>query len=111
MKEEDLKKAQGARLKAARLGAGYNTAKAAAEMLRVSENSYMQHENGTRGYSARATYYAQAFGTSPEWLLWGRPASRLKEIEAELARITDAERRALAEDLVLTTIRRIGEAS
>jgi SOS-response transcriptional repressor LexA len=61
------------RLKAAREAAGYETAKAAAEAMGIAVATYIQHENGTRGYpSSRADRYASFFRTSPEWLLYGR---------------------------------------
>lgn len=61
------------RLRAAREAAGYDTAKAAAEAMGASVATYLQHENGTRGYPApRAQRYARFFKTTPEWLLYGR---------------------------------------
>lgn len=39
----------------------------------VSVPTYIQHENGGRGYPAkRADRYARFFRTTPEWLLYGR---------------------------------------
>lgn len=39
----------------------------------VSVATYIQHENGTRGFPAdRAQRYARFFRTTPEWLLYGR---------------------------------------
>lgn len=61
------------RLKAAREAAGYETAKRAAEAMGASVATYLQHENGTRGYpSVKAERYARFFRTTPEWLLYGR---------------------------------------
>src|SRR4051812_33010702 len=61
------------RLKAARLAAGYETAKSAADAMGLSVATYLQHENGTRGLPAtRADRYARFLRTSPEWLLYGR---------------------------------------
>lgn len=61
------------RLRAAREAAGYETAKAAAEAMGASVATYLQHENGTRGFPAqRAQRYARFFKTTPEWLLYGR---------------------------------------
>lgn len=39
--------------------------------VKISLQTYIQHENGTRGYKARATDYAKALGTTAQWLLWG----------------------------------------
>jgi SOS-response transcriptional repressor LexA len=61
------------RLRFARERAGYETAKAAAEAMGVSVSTYIQHENGSRGFPAgRAERYATFFRTTPEWLLYGR---------------------------------------
>lgn len=60
------------RLKAARIAAGYDTAPAAAEALGVKAPTYMGHENGSRGFGASVDQYARRFGTTPEWILWGR---------------------------------------
>lgn len=61
------------RLKATREKAGYSTAKLAAEAMGVSVATYIQHENGTRGFPKdRALRYARFFRTTPEWLLYGR---------------------------------------
>jgi transcriptional regulator with XRE-family HTH domain len=61
------------RLKRAREKSGYSSAKAAAEAMGVSVPTYIQHENGTRGYPAsRAARYARFFRVKPEWLLYGK---------------------------------------
>lgn len=62
------------RLKAARIAAGFRSAKAAAEAMGVEPPTYMAHENGGRGISTdRAAAYAEALGTTPEWILFGKP--------------------------------------
>lgn len=61
------------RLRQAREGAGYETAKEAAEAMNIPVATYIQHENGTRGFPKdRAARYARFFRTTPEWLLYGR---------------------------------------
>jgi phage repressor protein C with HTH and peptisase S24 domain len=66
----------GERLKAARMAAGYESAKAAAEAIGVPVATYTQHENAHRGLPAeRARHYARFFDTTPEWLLYGRGPS------------------------------------
>jgi len=61
-----------ARLRDARAAAGFHTAIAAADALGVPRSTYIGHENGHRGFPAkRAPEYARAFGTTPEWLLYG----------------------------------------
>ena len=60
------------RLKQARQRAGYTEAKAAAEAMGVVVSTYIQHENGTRGFPpGRAERYAKFFRTTPQWLLYG----------------------------------------
>lgn len=61
------------RLAAARKEAGYATARAAAETLGVSEVTYVQHENGRRGFKREAAdQYARKFHVALEWLLTGK---------------------------------------
>jgi len=61
------------RLKEAREKAGFDSAKAAAEAMGAAVATYIQHENGTRGFPAKAAErYATFFRTTPEWLLYGR---------------------------------------
>lgn len=62
----------GARLKKARLQAGFKTARAASESLGVPYSTYSQHENGTRGIVREADLYARRFKVSLDWLLRGR---------------------------------------
>lgn len=60
------------RLRHAREAAGYKTAKAAAEALGISPETYRGHENGSRGITpARAKQYARLFGVDVGWLLYG----------------------------------------
>lgn len=61
-----------ARLKAARLSAGYKSAKGAAEHFGFTVTTYSAHENGQNGLSRRvAKYYGACFNTTAEWLLFG----------------------------------------
>lgn len=61
-----------ARLKSARVAAGYTTAPEAAAALGIKEPTYLGHENGSRGFKGRAAQYARRFGVSFEWLVTGR---------------------------------------
>lgn len=65
---------QGERLRLARERRGFATAKEAAEaMSGVKVPTYIQHENGTRGFRAEtAKQYADFFRVTPEWILYGR---------------------------------------
>ena len=58
-----------ARLRQARLAAGFETAAAAAEAHGWNRNTYASNENGNAPYSwRRARDYAAAFGVRPDWL-------------------------------------------
>lgn len=66
------------RLRSARIKAGFETAKAAAEAMGVPVATYIQHENGVRGFPAgRADRYAKFFRVLPEWLLYGHATSKI----------------------------------
>jgi len=60
------------RLRIARLRAGFETAKDAAEAMGVPVSTYLGHENGNRGYPAKkAELYARKFKVREQWLLYG----------------------------------------
>jgi hypothetical protein len=60
------------RLRIARLRAGYETGKEAAEALGFPVSTYLSHENGSRGISAkRAVTYARKYKIREQWLLYG----------------------------------------
>lgn len=60
------------RLRIARLRAGFETAKDAAEALGFPVSTYLGHENGSRGYPAKkAEVYARKFKVREQWLLYG----------------------------------------
>ena len=62
-----------ARLKRARINAGFKTAKDAAESLGVPISTYLGHENGFRGFPAKkAALYARRFKVTEQWLLYGK---------------------------------------
>ena len=63
---------QGARLRSARISAGFSTAVAAADGFGWNRNSYASNENGNASYSfAKAKIYGSAFGVGAEWLYDG----------------------------------------
>lgn len=72
MASKDVWKAQGKRLRQARLRKGFESALAAAESLGVSAGTYRNHERGVRSMSRTVERYAVRLGVTPEWLLWGR---------------------------------------
>lgn len=78
MKEEAIRKEQGARLAAVRQAAGFMSARDAALSCRWPESTYRAHENGSRtiGFDDAAKYVARfrvegAKGFSAKWVLFG----------------------------------------
>jgi phage repressor protein C with HTH and peptisase S24 domain len=67
------------RLQEARARRGFLSARAAAEFFGWKYDSYIQHENGTRGIGRVSAKYAKAFRVSEAWLLTGegQPGSDL----------------------------------
>ena len=59
------------RLKAARLSAGFKSAKDAVEEHGWVYQTYAKHENGGAGFHKQAVEYASAFGVEASWLLLG----------------------------------------
>lgn len=60
------------RLRIARIRAGFETAKEAAEALGFPVSTYLSHENGSRGYPAKKAFtYARKFKVREQWLLYG----------------------------------------
>lgn len=60
------------RLRQARIAAGYESAKHAADSMGIKESTYAHHENGIRGYDSKAAQYARKFKVSIDWLLTGQ---------------------------------------
>lgn len=68
MKSSDLSR----RLKEAREKAGYKSATDAARKMGINVVTYTAHENGGREYDRdAAVFYAQNFGVTPGWLMFG----------------------------------------
>ncbi len=60
------------RLRIARLRAGFEHGKDAAEAMGIPVSTYLGHENGNRGYPAKkAEIYARKFKVREQWLLYG----------------------------------------
>lgn len=79
-----------ARLRIARLRAGYETGKEAAEALGFPVSTYLCHENGSRGISAKkAEIYARKYKVREQWLLYGVGAGPGSEQNGETAEIID----------------------
>lgn len=78
------------RLRIARLRAGYETAKDAAESLGFPVSTYLGHENGSRGISAKkAEIYARKYKVREQWLLYGVGPGPGSERNGETAEIID----------------------
>ena len=80
------------RLRIARLRAGYETGKEAAEALGFPVSTYLGHENGSRGYPAKkAAIYARKFKVREQWLLYGvgEGPGQLGDYSAEIVNIMD----------------------
>lgn len=78
------------RLRIARLRAGYETAKDAADALGFPVSTYLGHENGSRGISAkRAEIYAKKYKVREQWLLYGVGPGPGSEPTGETAEIVD----------------------
>lgn len=72
----------GQRLQGARLNAGFNTTAEAARAHNFHRQNLSDHEADRRKISPeQALIYAQAFGTSPSWLLFGQ-GDYLQDISA-----------------------------
>lgn len=74
------------RLKDAREKAGFEEATDAAGALGVKVPTYLGHENGSRGFKAKADIYARKYGVSVEWLLFGRGSRERKPQQQSAAR-------------------------
>lgn len=74
------------RLKWARQHAGFASASDAARSLGVSLTTYMGHENGSRGFAAKAQRYARRYRVDLTWLMTGegQPAPDYNQDEADL---------------------------
>lgn len=69
------------RLQEAREKRGFKSARDAATFFGWNYDTYVQHENGTRGITRMAERYASAFHVSKAWLLTGEG---LQETESEV---------------------------
>ncbi len=85
------------RLRAARAAAGYKSAAKAAEALGLGASTYASHENGTNGFDAdQARRYAEAFGTSAGYLLFGEEA---RSAPVVIALVRMLERKGVLSDI------------
>lgn len=67
----------GQRLKEARKKAGFRSARAAAEMLGIPEQTVRSHEGGWRGFDDEtAKRYARRYGAKWMWILYGDQGAR-----------------------------------
>lgn len=76
------------RLRIARLRAGFSTAKDAAEAMGIPVQTYLAHENGSRGINAaRAAQYAKRYKVPEVWLLYGTGPAPGAEDKSETAEV------------------------
>ncbi len=76
------------RLRAARIASGFATASDAASRYGWPTQTYLAHENGSRGYRAdRAAEYGRRFGVTPEHLLFGSGENAAVPAETQAALI------------------------
>lgn len=78
---------QSARLKWARLNAGYTDAESFARKVGLNPVTYRSYENGTNGFSKHSARLAKALGVTSDWLLEGGPVpdgadNHLKQVRA-----------------------------
>jgi len=79
----------GDRLRAAR-ERKYDTQQQAADALGISDRTVGAHERGDRGISrVMAVKYAQAFRTTPEWILYGRAGSEFPDFLPTAEELTE----------------------
>ena len=73
------------RLVNARIAAGYDTMESAAKAMGSSTSTYSQHECGVRGLKFAAAKYAEAFGITKDWLLYGEagPPPQRRAVSAQ----------------------------
>lgn len=69
------------RLQKAREERGFERAIDAAQFFGWNYDTYIQHENGTRGITRAAAKYARAFRVSEAWLLTGEGSSQSSIVE------------------------------
>lgn len=86
------------RLKEARMLAGFETGREAAEYMRVAPSTYAAHESGKRSLKPDvAERYARAFRVSKEWLFLGIGAARGAAPETQEDTFTESLIREAAE--------------
>lgn len=79
--EHDDRPEHAIRLQEARENRGFKTAREAATFFGWNYDTYVQHENGTRGISRAADQYAKAFRVSKAWLLTGEGNTHTSVVE------------------------------
>lgn len=81
--KDRIKKEQGARVRRARLDAGFDSGAEAARALHIPLGTYPSYENGTRGLNVQtAELFGKKFNVNPHWLLTGMGPIRPNEKSA-----------------------------
>ena len=82
------------RLRIARLRAGFETGADAAAAIGMPVSTYLSHENGSRGITAKqAAAYARKYKVREQWLLYGVAPGPGSEQTGETAEIADLVKR------------------
>lgn len=89
--DNEIRSAISARLREARIAAGFSTAQSAAAALGMGATTYRHHENGGRGIKpAEAIRYAEFYDFSLDWLYTGKASPYTYDKTSNLP--VDAER-------------------
>jgi hypothetical protein len=97
-----------ARLRDARIRAGFKSAAAAARANEWPEGAYRHHENGTRGFDIKQAFtYAQAFDTNPRYLLGLDPAFDGFGVHEFLNNVVEPTRESAARSAFIDAARRL----
>lgn len=104
-----------ARLKQARIEAGFESASAAAARHGWKKSTYIAHENGQNDFGVeQAEIYGKAFNKAPEWLLLGvHDAMPTPGIDKQLVELPPAQSKALIEkfNAMIEGARIVGKSS
>lgn len=89
---------QAARLREARELAGYSSAREAAENhLRMPYGTYIGHENGHRGFTAKeARNYAKKYKVNLLWLVFGIGDARTVSLDQKISELPEHKQREIA---------------
>ena len=79
--------------------AGIDTAAEAARRLRIDYQTYVAHENGSRGFTRSASRYAGFYKVNLTWLLTGAGSPRGSNLEARFMSLDTDQQKIMLEML------------